>query len=49
MYLSVDEMRSRLSKAYGPNAKAWKAKVAQMHDKQVIAVYKSFVARGRLS
>ena len=49
MYLSVDEMRSRLSKAYGPNAKAWKAKVAQMHDKQVIAVYNSFVARGRLS
>ena len=48
MYLSVDEMRFRLSKAYGSNAKAWKAKVAQMHDKQVIAVYNSFVARGRI-
>lgn len=46
--MSVDTMRSALAKAYGPKAKAWKAKVAQMHDKQVIAVYNSFVARGKI-
>lgn len=49
MYISVAEMRAKLAKVYGPNAKAWKTKVSQMHDKQVIAVYHSFVARGRLS
>lgn len=44
--MSIDAMRYSLSKAYGPKAYKWKEKVARMSDRQVLAVYLSFVQRG---
>lgn len=44
--LSNGDMRFVVSRVYGPNAKGWKRKVAQMSDKQVCALYYSFLQRG---
>lgn len=44
--MSNDDMRFIVSRVYGPNAKGWKRKVAQMSDKQVCALYYSFIQRG---
>lgn len=44
--MSNDDMRFLVAKAYGPNAKNWKRKVAKMSDEQVCALYYSFVQRG---
>ena len=42
--MTVTEMRNAISDAY--EGKGWKAKVACMHDDQVIAIYYSFLERG---
>lgn len=44
--MSNDDMRFIVAQVYGPNAKGWKRKVAQMSDKQVCDIYFSFVQRG---
>lgn len=44
--MSNDDMRFFVSRVYGPNAKGWKRKVAKMSDKQVCALYYSFIQRG---
>ena len=44
--MSTDDMRFIVSRVYGPNAKGWKRKVVKMSDKQVRALYYSFVQRG---
>ena len=44
--MSNGDMRFVVSRVYGPNAKGWKRKVAQMSDKQVCALYYSFIQRG---
>lgn len=41
-----DDMRFIVSNVYGSKAKGWKRKVAQMPDKQVCALYYSFIQRG---
>lgn len=41
----VDEMRNDISKVYLNTS--WKKKVARMPDKQVMAIYYSFLEKGR--
>lgn len=44
-YLSVDEMRQEIKKAY-PGV-GWARKVSCMYDAQVIAIYYKFLADGK--
>ena len=41
----IEEMRSDISKVYLNTS--WKKKVANMPDKQVMAIYYSFLAKGK--
>ena len=44
--MSNDDLRFIVSRVYGPNVKGWKRMVAKMSDKQVCALYYSFIQRG---
>lgn len=45
--MSIDAMRSAILKAYN-YAPKWVEKVAQMSSNQIIAVYYSFLKRGKV-
>lgn len=45
--MSVSQMRARLTKCYDNDK--WAKKVARMTDRQVIAVYYSFLNRGEFT
>ena len=45
--MTNQEMRNAISDAY--EGRSWKAKVACMHDDQVIAIYYSFLERGEFN
>ena len=45
--MSIDAMRLAILNAYG-NSPKWVAKVAQMSSNQIVAVYYSFLKRGKV-
>lgn len=44
-YMDVDNMRSMIANVY--DSSSWRCKVAAMGDNQVIAVYYSFLEKGK--
>ena len=45
--MTIDQMRAEIIKVYSTSS-SWKKKVANMPDEQVFAIYKSFVANGKI-
>lgn len=44
--MSVEQMRAYVIKVY--DNKTWRDKVARMRDGQIIAIYNSFLEKGKL-